>query len=200
MNRFLNKFRINKEINRLEQIVTNIIDNYLNSVSLYPKLIQLAIICLEDKRFYKHRGYDLIAISRSAFRNLYKDQLSGASTIEQQLVRTLTKYKERTIKRKLIEIILAKKVSKKYSKSCILNCYLSKAYFGTNLTGAYKLSLFLFSKQISELSLKESFDVAACLKYPVPRKINQKWREKVRRRSKYGQQRYKTLSFKDPFI
>ncbi|MFG1486145.1 biosynthetic peptidoglycan transglycosylase [Halobacteriovorax sp. RZ-1] len=174
------------EIKQQVLFVSNIISIYEKQKKSIPRYIQKAVIILEDKRFYSHPGFDLIAIFRSIIYNLYKDQKSGASTIEQQLTRTLTMKKDRTIRRKILEIIVAKQISKKFDKETILNCYIDCAYLGTGLTGCNNASLKIYKKEYHHLNLEESFLIASCLKYPIPKQFQKNWENKVQIRTSYG--------------
>ena len=186
MYKLLNIFPILIEIEQQVLFVSKIISVYEKQKNLIPSYMQKAVITLEDKRFYSHSGYDLIAILRSIVYNLYKEQKSGASTIEQQLIRTLTMKKDRTIRRKILEIIVAKKTSKKFSKETILNCYIDYAYLGTGLTGCNEASLKIYNKEYHLLKLEESFFIASCLKYPIPKHPKKKWKYKIQVRTNYG--------------
>ena len=100
-----------------------------------PDLIN-AVISIEDAKFYQHRGYDLLGIIRAALKNLTAGHVrQGGSTITQQLARNSFSLKERTFRRKLLEIFLAKRIEDHFSKQKIIELYLNRIYFGGGITG-----------------------------------------------------------------
>lgn len=152
--------------------------------------LELMTICLEDRRFFFHRGVDFLAIVREVFRAATFRRHGGASTIDMQLVRTATGYKQRTVSRKIYEIFLATLIQFKYSKIVILRSYLACAYFGSRLHGANRAADALFKKTANELSMEEAAQVASLLVYPRPLKEGLPWQLKVQRRARYGQRVY----------
>ncbi len=97
---------------------------------LAPDLIN-AVIAVEDAKFYEHHGYDLLGIIRAALKNLTAGHVrQGGSTITQQLARNSFSLKERTYRRKLLEIFLAKRIEDNFGKQKILELYLNRIYFG----------------------------------------------------------------------
>ena len=132
-----------------------------------PRVLIDAVILAEDRRFYAHGGVDLYAIAR-AFRNaVVKRRLSGASTLEQQLVRTVTRDHERSLQRKCREILLASVVHTVVPKSDVPGLYLSVAYFGWQMNGvlqAYR-RLGIESRSMTQW---QSAALVARLKYPEP--------------------------------
>ncbi len=96
---------------------------------------EAALIAAEDHRFHLHQGVDLVGIARAASRLVIHGERQGASTIEQQLVRTLTSDYRPTYRRKIREILLASSLHGRFTKKQVLAGYLSVAYFGTDLLG-----------------------------------------------------------------
>lgn len=94
-----------------------------------------ALIQAEDHRFYFHQGVDCIAITRALYQTLVHRCRQGGSTIEQQLVRTITGDYRRNYSRKVREMLLASTLSRVLSKQEVLRVYLSVAYFGTGIVG-----------------------------------------------------------------
>ncbi len=126
-------------------------------ISQIPKLVQEATIAIEDKEFYKHKGISPIGGILRAFRETVLHQnLQGGSTITQQLVRTVLLTQERTVKRKIKEIILALLVEAKYPKEKILEMYLNNVPYGGTAWGIEAASERYFGKQVNQLSLSES--------------------------------------------
>ncbi|HGM7321344.1 transglycosylase domain-containing protein [Stenotrophomonas geniculata] len=94
-----------------------------------------ALIVAEDRRFYYHFGFDFIAIARATFMTLFLGRLQGASTIEAQLVRTVTGRRDVLLSRKIREIFISTLVSMMRPKRSIASAYLSVAYFGFEEAG-----------------------------------------------------------------
>lgn len=137
---------------------------YLSKLSTNTKN---AFICAEDKRFYKHKGVDLIRIGGAVLSNLKSKSFSeGASTISQQLVKNTQLSNEKTINRKLKEIKLTKELENTYSKNEIFELYLNKIYFGNGCYGIENASWHYFSKSASELTLAESALLAGAINAP----------------------------------
>ncbi len=126
-----------------------------------------AFISAEDKRYYSHKGIDYIRIGGAIISNIKNRSFSeGASTISQQLIKNTQLSSEKTIKRKLKEISLTKKLEKEYSKEQILEMYLNNIYFGNGCYGVENASRHYFNKSASELSLAESALLAGTINAP----------------------------------
>ena len=131
-----------------------------------PHLVH-AIIAVEDQRFYTHHGFDLIRIASAAFANVRRGRAAqGGSTITQQLARQSFLTADKTIRRKLQELILAERIEVLYQKAEILELYLNKVYFGDGLYGVEAASRGYFGKHASELSLPEAALLAGLVKSP----------------------------------
>jgi len=140
------------------------IDVPLSAVS--PHLIR-AIIAVEDQRFYNHHGFDLIRIASAALTNVRRGRAAqGGSTITQQLARQSFLTTDKTLRRKLQELILAERIEVLYPKAQILELYLNKVYFGDGLYGVEAASRGYFGKHASELSLSEAALLAGLVKSP----------------------------------
>ncbi len=132
-----------------------------------PLHTKLAFVNTEDKRFYKHDGFDGRRILKAAWNNLKAHSFKeGASTISQQLIKNTHLTQEKTIKRKLQEWKLTKQLEKNYSKEEILEKYLASIYFGHNCFGIRAAADFYFGKTIDELSLADSAILAGLVKSP----------------------------------
>lgn len=141
-------------------------DDYVN-IEEIPTNLKNAFIALEDKRFYSHKGYDVIRMGGALLSNIKSHSVKeGASTITQQLVKNTHLSNERTINRKLKEIAIATKVEKEYSKDEILAMYLSVIYFGNGAYGVKQASRLYFDKDISQLTLPECATLAGIVKNP----------------------------------
>lgn len=136
-------------------------------ISDIPEHTKQAFISVEDKRFYKHNGFDLKGIVRAALHNLKAGSFKeGASTISQQLIKNTHLSQEKTLKRKLREWKLTKQLEKRYTKDEILEKYLNTIYFGHNCFGITSAADFYFGKKPSELSLSDSAILAGLVKSP----------------------------------
>lgn len=101
-----------------------------------PRHVQHAFVAAEDGAFYEHGGIDYVSILRAAVANLREGGIAqGASTITQQTVKSLLLTPERTYKRKMREIILARQIEQHFSKDEILYLYLNQIYFGNAAWG-----------------------------------------------------------------
>ena len=99
---------------------------------LYPK----AVVAVEDSRFYRHAGFDLISIGRAALVNLYtKSYAEGGSTITQQLAKNLCFTQDKELVRKFAELFAACELEKLYTKDEILELYINTIYYGSGYTG-----------------------------------------------------------------
>jgi penicillin-binding protein 1A len=126
-----------------------------------PLLVQRAFIAAEDRRFYDHDGIDPVGIGRAMVRNLSRGSVEeGASTITQQLARTVFLSQDRTIIRKLKEALLAGKLERQLSKQQILEQYLNYVYLGSSAYGVSDAAWIYFSKTPAELTLPEAALIA----------------------------------------
>lgn len=132
-----------------------------------PEYVKNAFIAAEDKKFYRHRGLDYARMAKAALKNLgARSFKQGASTISQQLIKNTHLTNEKTLKRKLKEIRLTRKLEKKYSKDEILELYLNTIYFGHGCYGIAGAADYYFSKKVSELTEAEGAMLAAVIRSP----------------------------------
>ena len=150
------------------------------------RLVDIMILVLEDRRFFCHPGFDLFSIIRAFFVSIFRGNGGGASTIEQQLVRTITGQRQKTLQRKWSEIMLARKLKREFNKLDILRAYENVAYFGEGFQGIHSVSVHLFRKPVSELEAHEAAVIASCLVNPIPASASLQWSERVRARSEYA--------------
>jgi membrane peptidoglycan carboxypeptidase len=163
------------------------------ALALSPsELTNLEKLCLalEDRRFYRHHGVDIPSVLRELLRATTFRRHGGASTIDMQFVRTVTGYKDWTLRRKLYEMVLAMIIQFRYSKIVILRSYLTCAYFGWRLKGSTAAANKVFKKNADDLSLDEAAFIAAMLVYPQPRNPAPEWVLRVERRAQYGKRIY----------
>src|SRR5213075_3543402 len=126
-----------------------------------------AVVAVEDAKFYQHHGYDLLGIIRAALKNFTAGHVrQGASTITQQLARNSFSLKERTFRRKLLEIFLARRIEDQFGKQKIMELYLNRIYFGGGLYGAEAAARGYFGKPAREMSLAECATLAGLIKSP----------------------------------
>jgi penicillin-binding protein 1C len=134
-----------------------------------PSFAKYATLAAEDAGFYRHPAFDIRAIIRAIWHNLTKTEnqsIQGGSTITQQLVKNAFLTPERTITRKIKELILAIEFERRYSKDEILAFYLNQIPYGSNAYGIEAASQTYFGKHAAQLSLREAATLAALLKAP----------------------------------
>ena len=132
-----------------------------------PQILKDAIISIEDKNFYKHEGYDLLALLRSTIVNLRAGtNKQGASTITQQLARNLFLSSEKTYVRKIKELIIAHRIEKTLSKDEILTMYLNNIYLGEGAYGVAAAADVYFNKKLKDLTIAEAALIAGLPQAP----------------------------------
>jgi len=132
-----------------------------------PDSIKFATIVAEDNDFYSHFGVDFKGILRAVLANIKgKTVLQGGSTITQQLIKNIFLTPERTISRKIREVILTVEMEMKYSKDDILNFYLNAVPYGSNAYGVEAAAQIFFNKDSRDLTLAESAILASLPKAP----------------------------------
>jgi penicillin-binding protein 1A len=126
-----------------------------------------AVLAVEDRNFYDHVGVNPLAILRALFVNAREGEVrQGGSTLTQQLAKNLFLSSERTIKRKVQELLLALWLERQFTKDEILTLYLNRVYFGAGAYGIDAASRRYFGKSASRLTLAESAVLAGLLKAP----------------------------------
>ena len=131
-------------------------ETYYVDINEIPPMVAQAMVSIEDKKFYTHKGVDYKAIVRAvvaAIRN--KEITQGASTITQQLARTVFLSNDKTWQRKIEELYISLNLEKKYTKDEIMEFYLNNIYFGNGYYGIQAASKGYFSRDINYLSLSE---------------------------------------------
>ena len=133
-----------------------------------PDRVKQAFISAEDKNFYSHPGIDVMGILRAVINDLrYPDQRAqGASTITQQVARNFLLSSERTMSRKIREMVLAMRIDSTFSKDKILELYLNEIFLGENSYGVAAAATVYFSKSLDELTLAQAAFIAALPKAP----------------------------------
>ncbi|MBT8368705.1 MAG: penicillin-binding protein 1A, partial [Deltaproteobacteria bacterium] len=134
--------------------------------SMPPYLIS-ALIATEDRKFYKHSGVDIKGIARAIVKDILAAKfVEGASTITQQLAKTLFLTPRKTLVRKIKEAILAFQLERRYTKDEILELYLNQVYFGSGAYGVQSAAEIFFAKPVQDLSLAECALIAGMPKSP----------------------------------
>jgi penicillin-binding protein 1B len=142
----------------------------VNIADIPPHLIQ-AVIAVEDRRFYAHRGIDWLGILRATYRNVRAGGVAeGGSTLTQQLVKNFFLTPKRSIWRKGAEMIMAVMVEARYSKTVILELYLNEIYFGQrgsiSINGVGEAARLYFRKHVKELTIAEAALLAGLIRAP----------------------------------
>ena len=136
-------------------------------ISRMPRVMQDAMISVEDRRFHDHWGVDPIGIARSVMVRVQKGHWrQGGSTITQQLARNTFLNSSRTFDRKIREIVIALALETKFSKDQILELYLNKVYFGGGAYGVDSAARKFFGHSGEQLSLGEASIIAGLVKAP----------------------------------
>jgi penicillin-binding protein 1A len=132
-----------------------------------PKHVVNAFLAAEDANFFKHRGVDYTAIARAVFKDLLSGGFAqGASTITQQTVKSLFLTPEKSIRRKLKEVLLAYRIEKKLTKEEILFLYLNQIYLGEGAYGVEAASRAYFGKGVNALNVAEGALLAGLTQAP----------------------------------
>lgn len=125
-----------------------------------PKYVKDATIAIEDKDFYKHKGFSIVGIARASVSILFFRDIQGGSTITQQVVKNTLLSPEQTLTRKLKEFFLAVQVERKYTKDEILQIYLNEVPYGGTAWGIEAAAQTYFSKEAKDLTLTEAVVLA----------------------------------------
>jgi penicillin-binding protein 1A len=136
-------------------------------LNVMPDDLKEAILATEDNLFYEHPGVDLKSILRAILRNIQAGEyVEGASTITQQLAKTLFLTPRKSIMRKLKEAFLALQIERRYTKDEILELYLNQVYFGSGAYGVEAAAQIFFGKPVQDLTLAECALIAGMPKSP----------------------------------
>ena len=134
--------------------------------SISPYFIE-ALLAREDSRFYRHHGIDQFGVVRAWIRNVKeKRAVQGASTISMQLSRMTYGLTGKTMERKLLEMAIARRIEKWYSKEEILSHYVNRVFLGTGMNGIEQAAQGYFAKSAAELTLPEAAMIAGVIRAP----------------------------------
>ena len=137
------------------------------SLETMSPYIPQAVIAIEDRRFYSHFGVDPFGLARAMIENITAGRMvQGGSTLTQQLAKNLFLSPERTLERKVQEVLLAFWLEHKFSKDQILAMYLNRVFFGSNAYGVEAASRRYFNKSARDVTLAEAATLAGLLKAP----------------------------------
>jgi len=164
----------------------------LNTISKF-------LISGEDRRFYYHIGFDIIAFVRAILNRIFYNKIEGASTIEQQLVRVLTNDFERTFRRKIQEIFLATTITFFVPKNAIPRMYLNVAYYGTGMNGLRQAYLRLGITDWEIISVEQAAEIVSMIKYPLPAKPSPRRLGQIQARKEHLIKLYKKHSARKYF-
>lgn len=149
--------------------------------------LHIYVMALEDRRFTKHCGVDFKAVIREILKFLCQKRYGGASTIDMQMTRTITGFKEKTFKRKIYEMALSYFINIKYTKKQIIDCYLENAFFGSGLIGVENVIHNIFNKDgLENLTEEEKSLIAAMLQKPRPLNPTHAWKCDLEKRALYA--------------
>jgi len=127
-----------------------------------------ALLAREDARFYTHHGVDFIGVARSTVRNVKSQRVvQGASTLTMQLARNSYDLStEKSLHRKLVEVMLARRIEKHFTKDEILAHYINRIYFGSGIHGIERASERYFGKPARAMTLDEAAMIAGIIRAP----------------------------------
>lgn len=163
-----------KTISRIYSAEGQLIDEFAEERRIFvpidevPDLIKQAFVSAEDKNFYSHPGYDLRGILSAAFEAAVSggSSVRGASTITQQVMKNFLLSSDRSVERKVKELILAARLERSLSKEQILELYLNEIFLGQNSFGVAAAAQTYFNKSLSELAPHEAAMLAAMPQAP----------------------------------
>lgn len=131
-----------------------------------PQHMKDALVAIEDKRFYTHKGVDWFRTAHAALNMFTGGSTFGGSTITQQLIKNLTQQDDITVQRKLLEIFQALDLEKNYDKDEILEYYLNAVYFGEGCYGVQTAAQTYFGKDAKDLSVAEAASIVGITNLP----------------------------------
>ncbi|MBO1504874.1 transglycosylase domain-containing protein [Serratia proteamaculans] len=174
---YFNVISINSDFNLCCEKISNF---SIKNIEIIDEKLIKTLVLAEDHRSQLHYGIDPIAIIRTLKLRLINKRTQGASTIEQQLIRTITRRYEKTPRRKIREQILAIMLCRKFTKKKIAECYLGLAYYGSGITGENGLLKIKNNEANNRREISISY-----LKYPKPKLDNENHTKKTIRRASH---------------
>jgi penicillin-binding protein 1A len=135
-------------------------------IAQIPKVMQEAVLAIEDARFYEHSGVDYIGIVRAGLANVNDSRSQGASTITMQVARNFYLPTEKTLTRKIYEILLSLKIESQLTKDQILEVYMNQIYLGQRAYGFAAAADIYFGKSLADVTVAEAAMLAGLPKAP----------------------------------
>ena len=135
-------------------------------IAQIPRVMQEAVLAIEDARFYRHDGVDYLGVIRAALAQFNKAKSQGASTITMQVARNFYLSTEKTFTRKIYEILLALKIEQRLTKPQILELYMNQIFLGQRAYGFAAASEIYFGKPLSEVTVAEAAMLAGLPQAP----------------------------------
>lgn len=130
-------------------------DNY-TAYEDVPDIYFKALVAVEDRRFYKHKGFDVVGTGRAIYNDIKSRKLlEGGSTISQQLAKNLYFPQDDTLQRKIAEIFMAMRIEREYNKEDVLELYINGIYYGSGYYCIYDASKGYFNKIPKEMTDNE---------------------------------------------
>lgn len=118
-----------------------------------PDIYYKALVAVEDRRYYKHNGFDAIGSARAIYNDIKAwELLEGGSTISQQLAKNLYFPKDHTLQRKIAEVFMALKIEREYEKEDVLEFYVNGIYYGSGYYSIYDASMGYFDKEPKDMT------------------------------------------------
>jgi 1A family penicillin-binding protein len=138
----------------------------LVSIEDIPDHVEHAVIAIEDKNFYEHKGFSIFAMFRTAITNIIYNRTAGGSTLTQQFVKNAVLTSEKTIIRKVKELIISYRLEQKFEKNEIMQMYLNEIPYGSNAYGVEAASQKYFGKSVTEVTVAEAAVLASIVQAP----------------------------------
>lgn len=148
------KYKTALESRPLDEVITELKskENYTQYKDV-PEIYYKALVAVEDRRFYKHNGFDVIGSARAIYNDIKAWELiEGGSTIAQQLAKNLYFPNDHTFERKIAEIFMALKIDREYEKEDILEFYINGIYYGSGYYTIYDASMGYFGKEPKDMT------------------------------------------------
>lgn len=163
-------------------------------ISNIPDIYKDAVIAVEDHRYYDHKGIDIIAIGRALLNDIRaRELIEGGSTITQQLAKNMYFTQDKTLTRKIAEVLMAKKIESNYNKEEILELYVNYIYYGSGYYDIKSASLGYFDKEPQDLTEGESIMLAGIPNAPSvynpkvsPKLARERQKQVIDKMIKYG--------------
>ena len=157
-----------------------------------PNKMKNAILAIEDRRFYQHKGVDAVGVARAIVRNLAGASHEGASTITMQVARNFFLTSDKTLRRKISEVFLSYKIEKNLNKDQIFELYINQIYLGQRAYGFGAAAIVYYGKPLDKLTLAECALLAGLPKAPSnynpfnnPKRAVQRQREVLKNMLRY---------------